>query len=69
MTITAPDPVKLRELDENTRRAWNEYRERIQTLTGEEYDQAETESWTILQSELRRLDRERQSLTPETENA
>lgn len=63
MTITAPDPNKLRELEEDTRRAWNEYRERIQTLSGDEYDQAETASWTILQSELRRLERRRRLLS------
>lgn len=64
MTITAPDPNKIRELDEDTRRAWNEYRERIQTLTGEEYEQTESESWTILQGELRRLERRRRLLSP-----
>lgn len=64
MTITAPDPIKLRELEEETRRAWNEYRDRIQMLTGDEYELAETESWTILQSELRRLERRRRLLSP-----
>jgi hypothetical protein len=64
VTITAPDPSKLRELEEDTRRAWNEYRERIQTLSGDEYEQAETASWTILQSELRRLERRRRLLSP-----
>ena len=63
MTITAADPNKLRELDEDTRLAWNEYRERIQSLTGAEYEQAETESWTILQGELRRLERRRRLLS------
>jgi hypothetical protein len=64
VTITAPDPNKLRELEEDTRRAWNDYRERIQTLTGQEYELAETESWTILQGELRRLERRRRLLAP-----
>ncbi|HET9719018.1 MAG TPA: hypothetical protein VFP55_02980 [Solirubrobacteraceae bacterium] len=64
MTITAPDPNKLRELDEDTRRAWNEYRDRIQMLSGDEYELAETESWTILQGELRRLERRRRLLSP-----
>lgn len=63
MTITAPDPNKLRELEADTRQAWNDYRERIQTLTGEEYDQAETESWKVLQVELRRLERRRRLLS------
>jgi hypothetical protein len=62
VTITAPDPNKLRELDEDTRRAWNEYRERIQALTGEEYEQAESESWKALQVDLRRLERRRRLL-------
>lgn len=64
MTITAPDPNKLRELEEDTRRAWNDYRERIQPLSGEEYEQAETESWKVLQGELRRLERRRRLLSP-----
>ncbi|HWD63897.1 MAG TPA: hypothetical protein VG405_01885 [Solirubrobacteraceae bacterium] len=64
MTITAPDPNKLRELDEDTRRAWNDYRERIQTLSGEEYEQVESESWKVLQGELRRLERRRRLLSP-----
>lgn len=64
MTITAPDPIKLRELEEDTRKAWNEYRERIEALTGDEYVEAETESWTVLQNELRRLERRRRLLSP-----
>jgi hypothetical protein len=63
VTITAPDANKLRELDEETRRAWNDYRERILTLTGEEYEQAEGESWKVLQGELRRLERRRRLLS------
>lgn len=64
MTITAPDPNKLRELEEDTRRVWNEYRDRIQMLSGDEYELAENESWTILQGELRRLERRRRLLNP-----
>lgn len=63
MTITAPDSNKLRELDEDTRRAWNDYRERIQTLSGEEYEQAESESWKLLQAELHGLERRRRLLS------
>jgi hypothetical protein len=63
VTITAPDPNKLRELAEDTRRAWNDYRERIQTLAGEEYERAETQSWKVLQGELRRLERRRRLLS------
>ncbi len=62
MTAIAPDSDKLRELDDDTRRAWNAYSERLRELTGEEYERAERESWTELQTELRRVDRRRQSL-------
>jgi hypothetical protein len=56
------DPTKLRELDADTRRAWNAYRDRTQWLRGEAYELAERESWTILQNELRRLERRRRLL-------
>ena len=62
MTAIAPDSDKLRELDDDTRRAWSAYSDRLRELTGEEYERAERESWTELQSELRRLERRRQSL-------
>ncbi len=62
MTAIAPDSDKLRELDDDTRRAWNAYNDRLRELTGEEYERAERESWTELQTELRRVDRRRQSL-------
>jgi hypothetical protein len=39
------------------------YNERLRGLEGEEYERAEEESWTELQSELRRLARRRQLLT------
>jgi hypothetical protein len=63
VTTVAPDASKLRELEEETRQAWNAYRDRIQELTGEAYDQAERESWTVLQSQLRRLERRRRLLS------
>ncbi len=62
MTAIAPDSDKLRQLDADTRRAWNAYRERLRELSGEEYERAERESWTQLQGELRRLERRRRSL-------
>lgn len=62
MTTIAPDPTKLRELEEETRRAWNAYRERIRELSGEAYEEAERESWTMLQNELRKLERRRRLL-------
>ena len=63
MTTTAPDLAQLRELDDGTRRAWTAYAERIRDLDGEEYERAESESWTELQTELRRIERRRASLT------
>ncbi len=63
MTAVAPDSDRLRELDDDTRRAWNAYSERLRELTGEEYEHAERESWAKLQTELRRVERRRRSLT------
>ena len=63
MTAIAPDSDKLRELDHDTRRAWNAYSERLRELSGDEYELAERESWTKLQSELRRVERRRRSLS------
>jgi hypothetical protein len=63
VTTTAPDLDKLHELDEGTRRAWMTYNERLRDLAGEEYERIETDSWTELQRELRRLERRRASLT------
>ena len=63
MNATAVDTEKLRELDENTRRAWHAYSERIRELSGSEYDDAERESWEELQEELGRLDHERQRIS------
>jgi hypothetical protein len=62
VTAIAPDSDKLRELDDETRRAWTTYSERLRELSGDEYEFAERESWAKLQSELRRLDRRRRSL-------
>ncbi|HEY1515817.1 MAG TPA: hypothetical protein VGF91_05335 [Solirubrobacteraceae bacterium] len=62
MSTTAPD-IDQRELDDGTRRAWMAYNERLRDLDGEEYERVESESWTELQAELRRLERRRASLT------
>lgn len=62
MTAIAPDSDKLRQLDDDTRRAWNAYSERLRELDGDEYETAERESWAKLQSELRRLERRRRTL-------
>ena len=53
---------KAREIDADTQRAWSAYSERLRDLTGAQYEQAEEESWTELQGELRRLDRRRRTL-------
>ncbi len=63
MTVAAPDAEKLREIDEDVRRAWSEYSERVRELRGDEYELAEHESWAALQIELRRLERRRRVLT------
>jgi hypothetical protein len=63
MTATAPDTERLRELEADTRQAWSAYSDRLRELTGEEYEKVESESWTELQAELQRLEREREELT------
>ena len=62
VTTIAPDTEKLREFDEDERRAWTEYYDNIQDLTGEQYEQVELESWDTLQGELRRIERGRRLL-------
>jgi hypothetical protein len=62
MTATAPDTERLQELEADTRLAWSTYSERLRELTGDEYDRIESESWTELQAELQRLEREREEL-------
>ena len=66
VTTIAPDTEKLRELDEDERRAWTEYYDNIQDLTGEQYEQVELESWDTLQGELRRIERRRRLLSVST---
>jgi hypothetical protein len=63
VTAIAPDSDKLRQLDDEMRRAWTAYSERLRELNGEEYEQAERESWTKLQSELRRVEHKRRSVS------
>jgi hypothetical protein len=66
VTTIAADNARLRELDEDTRRAWSEYTERVRDLSGAEYERAEHESWEQLQAELRELQRERAMLGSES---
>jgi hypothetical protein len=62
VTTLAPQTEKLREIDEGTRQAWSTYRERLRELSGADYERVEHESWDELQTELRELERRRQSL-------
>jgi hypothetical protein len=62
VTTIAADNDKLRELDADTRRAWDAYTERLRELTGDEYERVEHEAWELLQSELESLERQRQQL-------
>jgi hypothetical protein len=63
VTSIAPDTEQLQELEAGTRQAWSSYTERLRELTGEEYERAESESWNELQTELRQIERRRESLT------
>jgi hypothetical protein len=63
LTSVAPETEQLRELEAGTRQAWSAYIERLRQLTGEEYERAESECWSELQTELRRIEQERESLT------
>lgn len=62
MPATAPDAEKLRELDEDMRRAWAEYVDGLRELSGAAYDTAEDESWERLQAQLNQLDDQRRQL-------
>jgi hypothetical protein len=62
MTATAPDTERLQELEADTRLAWSTYSERLRELSGDEYERVESESWSELQAELQRLEREREEL-------
>ena len=64
MTSTIPEDAIIRELEEDTRQAWEQYQQRLRELTGDEYERAEAESWDQLQSELQRLDRRREDHKP-----
>jgi hypothetical protein len=64
LSPTASDIERLRELEADTRQAWSTYSGRLRELTGDDYELAESESWTELQAELRRLERRRERLDP-----
>jgi cell division septum initiation protein DivIVA len=62
VALIAHDAEKLRELDNDTRRAWSAYSERLRELTGDEYERVEDESWQELQRTLRNVERRRRTL-------
>jgi hypothetical protein len=62
VTTIAYRTDKLRELEDDERRAWSSYREALREKTGEDYEHAERESWEQLQDELRQLERRRRTL-------
>jgi hypothetical protein len=66
MNATAVDAEKLRELDEDTRRAWDAYREPLRELTGQAYDDAESQGWDQLQEQLEHVEHRRHRLADGT---
>ncbi len=62
MTPIAPSE-KLSELDQDLRQAWADYYDRLQPLSGAEYENAESGAWTELQAELGRLERRRRLIS------
>ena len=62
MSTIACRTDKLRQLDNDERQAWSSYREALRELAGEEYEQAEHESWQQLQRKLRSVERRRRTL-------
>jgi len=48
-------PTVTPRLEEETRRAWSDYAERLRGLEGEEYDRAEQDAWEQLQATLAAL--------------
>lgn len=63
VAVIVHDADTLRQLDAFEREAWRAYSERVRDLTGEEYELAESDSWSELQRELRQLARRRKTLS------
>jgi hypothetical protein len=57
---------RLRELDELTRTAWEDYRSSLGELAGAAYEEAETASWDRLQQTLHELADERERVVGAT---
>lgn len=48
-------PTVAHTLQDETRRAWDTYADRVAGLEGEEYDRVEEEAWAVLQDTLEEL--------------
>jgi hypothetical protein len=51
---------RLADIDQRQRQAWAAYSDDLRGLEGQDYEEAEGESWDRLQRKLRELDDERQ---------
>ena len=51
---------RLADIEQRQRQAWEAYSDDIRGLEGQDYEEAEGESWDRLQRKLRELDDERQ---------
>ena len=49
-------PTVARNIEDEQRRAWDDYADRLRGLEGAEYDRAEAEAWEELQTVLRELE-------------
>lgn len=63
MSTIAAGTDKLREIDADIQRAWQEYHEYLHDLTGQDYEEAEPEAWELLQDELHDIEHRRLILT------
>jgi hypothetical protein len=62
MTTSAPHENTaqlLADLEDRTRRAWADYKEELDGLSGPAYATAEERGWTALQERLRELESDR----------
>jgi hypothetical protein len=50
---------KLADIDERTREAWTAYNDSVRDLQGQEYEEAEDQSWDRLRKRLKQLEDER----------
>jgi hypothetical protein len=69
MNASAIQAEKLARIQTQTRRAWQEYHERVRFLRGDEYDSVEDASWLELQDRLSALEHHRRLLDSRTPKA